>query len=41
MDVCRVEVPPLLSADGKHASACHLPMADKERIFEEEVKVHT
>jgi peptide/nickel transport system ATP-binding protein len=41
MDVCRVEVPPLLSADGKHASACHLPLADKERIFLEEVEVRT
>jgi peptide/nickel transport system ATP-binding protein len=41
MQVCRVEVPPLLSADGKHASACHLPLADKERIFQEEVEVRT
>ena len=41
MDVCRVEVPPLLSADGKHASACHLPLADKERIFQDEVEVRT
>ena len=41
MDVCRVEVPPLLSADGKHASACHLPLADKERIFHDEVEVRT
>jgi peptide/nickel transport system ATP-binding protein len=40
MDVCKVEVPPLLSADGKHASACHLPLAEKERIFQEEVSVH-
>jgi peptide/nickel transport system ATP-binding protein len=39
MDVCRVEVPPLLTADGKHASACHLPLAEKERIFQEEVEV--
>jgi peptide/nickel transport system ATP-binding protein len=41
MQVCRVEVPPLLSADGKHASACHLPLADKERIFQEEVEIRT
>jgi peptide/nickel transport system ATP-binding protein len=39
MDVCKVEVPRLLSEDGKHASACHLPLAEKERIFEEEVAV--
>jgi peptide/nickel transport system ATP-binding protein len=37
MDVCRVEVPPLLAPDGQHFSACHLPLADKERIFKEEV----
>jgi peptide/nickel transport system ATP-binding protein len=36
---CDVEVPPLLSPDGKHASACHLPLQDKERIFQEEVEV--
>jgi peptide/nickel transport system ATP-binding protein len=36
---CDVEVPPLLSPDGKHASACHLPLEDKERIFQEEVEV--
>jgi peptide/nickel transport system ATP-binding protein len=37
MDVCRTEVPPLLPSDGHHASACHLPLAEKERIFTEEV----
>jgi peptide/nickel transport system ATP-binding protein len=37
MDVCKVEVPRLLPADGRHASACHLSLADKERIFAEEV----
>jgi peptide/nickel transport system ATP-binding protein len=37
MDVCRREVPLLLPADGYHASACHLPLAEKERIFKEEV----
>jgi peptide/nickel transport system ATP-binding protein len=41
MDVCKVEVPPLLSTNGKHASACHLPLADKERIFHEEVEIRT
>ncbi len=39
MDVCKVEVPELLSEDGKHAAACHLPRAEKERIFQEEVAV--
>jgi peptide/nickel transport system ATP-binding protein len=39
MDICKVEVPELLAADGKHSSACHLPLAEKERIFAEEVAV--
>ncbi|MGH2685683.1 MAG: ABC transporter ATP-binding protein, partial [Actinomycetota bacterium] len=39
MDVCKTEYPPLLSEDGRHASACHLPLAEKERIFDEEVAV--
>ena len=38
MDVCRTDVPPMIPANGHHASACFLPMADKERIFEAEVK---
>jgi peptide/nickel transport system ATP-binding protein len=37
MDVCKTDVPPLVPADGHHASACHLSLADKERIFQEEV----
>ena len=37
MDICKEEVPPLLSEDGRHASACHLALAEKERIFAEEV----
>jgi peptide/nickel transport system ATP-binding protein len=37
MDVCKEEVPPLLAEDGKHAAACHLPLSEKERIFQEEV----
>jgi peptide/nickel transport system ATP-binding protein len=41
MDVCREEVPPLLAEDGKHASACHLPLSEKERIFQEEVLTRT
>ena len=36
-DRCRTEVPELLPADGHHASRCHLSLADKERIFQEEV----
>jgi peptide/nickel transport system ATP-binding protein len=36
-DRCRVEVPPLLPTDGHHSSACFLSVADKERIFHEEV----
>jgi peptide/nickel transport system ATP-binding protein len=37
MDVCKVEVPPLIPTDGHHASACHLSLQDKRRIFSEEV----
>jgi peptide/nickel transport system ATP-binding protein len=40
MDVCRTEVPELLPANGHHASACHLPLSEKERIVKEEVLVH-
>jgi peptide/nickel transport system ATP-binding protein len=36
-DKCKVDVPQLLPSDGHHAAACHLPLADKERIFAEEV----
>ena len=36
-DPCDKVVPELLPANGHHASACHLPLADKERIFQEEV----
>ena len=32
MDVCRTDVPALLPVDGHHAAACHLSLADKERI---------
>jgi peptide/nickel transport system ATP-binding protein len=41
MDVCKVEVPELLSQDGRHSSACHLPLVEKERIFSEEVAVRS
>ena len=41
MDVCRSDVPPLLSEDGQHSNACHLPRAEKERIFTEDVAVHS
>lgn len=34
---CQRVVPELLSPDGVHASACHLSLADKERLFREEV----
>jgi peptide/nickel transport system ATP-binding protein len=40
MDVCRTEVPQLLPANGHHASACHLSLAEKERIVHQEVLVH-
>ena len=36
-DRCKVDVPELLPIDGQHAVACHLSLADKERIFAEEV----
>jgi peptide/nickel transport system ATP-binding protein len=39
MEVCKVEVPMLLPASGNHASACHLPLGEKERIFHEKVLV--
>jgi peptide/nickel transport system ATP-binding protein len=39
MQVCKEEVPALLEEDGKHSSACHLPLTEKERIFKEEVAV--
>ena len=41
MDVCKKEVPELIPANGHHASACHLPLAEKERIFKEEVVQHS
>jgi len=41
MDICTKEIPPLLPSDGHHASACHLALADKERIFHEQLAAHT
>ncbi|MCA1726170.1 MAG: ABC transporter ATP-binding protein [Actinobacteria bacterium] len=38
---CDKEVPPLLPSDGHHGSACHLPLKEKERIFQKEVAVHS
>ncbi|MFL5766828.1 MAG: ABC transporter ATP-binding protein, partial [Actinomycetota bacterium] len=40
MDICTKEVPPLLPSDGHHASACHLTLAEKERIFHEQLAAH-
>jgi peptide/nickel transport system ATP-binding protein len=40
MDICKTEVPELLPANGHHASACHLPLSEKERIIKEEVLAH-
>ena len=34
---CTTQEPKLLPSDGHHASACHLPLAEKERIFQEQV----
>ncbi|MBI3648941.1 MAG: ABC transporter ATP-binding protein, partial [Actinobacteria bacterium] len=39
-DRCSTEQPELIPSDGHHASRCHLLLADKERIFQEEVALH-
>jgi peptide/nickel transport system ATP-binding protein len=39
MAICKTEVPQLLPVNGHHASACHLPVGEKERILKEEVLV--
>jgi peptide/nickel transport system ATP-binding protein len=39
MEICQTQVPVLLPANGHHASACHLPLAEKERILSEEVLI--
>jgi peptide/nickel transport system ATP-binding protein len=41
MDICKTEIPPLLPSDGHHASACHLTLGEKERIFHEQLAAHT
>jgi peptide/nickel transport system ATP-binding protein len=38
---CDKERPELIPADGHHASACHLSLSEKERIFHEEVLLRT
>ena len=40
-DKCSTDIPDLLPSDGHHASRCHLTLADKERIFKEEVLVRS
>lgn len=37
-DRCKTEVPRLKEDEPGHASACHLPLADKQRIFDAEVR---
>jgi peptide/nickel transport system ATP-binding protein len=37
---CDKEIPALLPVDGHHAAACHLSLADKERIRDQEVLAH-
>jgi peptide/nickel transport system ATP-binding protein len=39
MDVCPKVVPELLPSNGHHAAACHLTLAEKQRILKEEVLV--
>ncbi|MGH2739378.1 MAG: ABC transporter ATP-binding protein [Actinomycetota bacterium] len=41
MDVCRVDVPELVSHEGGHGSACHLPLDEKRRIFSEDVAIRS
>ena len=37
MDVCKTVVPPLEMEEYPHASACHLPLEEKKRVFSAEV----
>jgi peptide/nickel transport system ATP-binding protein len=39
--ICITEEPTLLPSDGHHASACHLSLAEKERIVRDEVLANT
>ena len=41
MDVCKTEVPPLEEEEYGHASACHLTLEEKKRIFASQVEVST
>jgi peptide/nickel transport system ATP-binding protein len=36
-DICPTTIPELTPIDGHHAASCHLPLADRIRIFKEEV----
>ena len=38
-DPCDKVIPELIPVDGHHAAACHLPLADRLRIFKDEVLV--
>jgi peptide/nickel transport system ATP-binding protein len=37
---CTTLIPELVPVDGHHAAACHLPLADRVRIFKDEVLVN-
>jgi peptide/nickel transport system ATP-binding protein len=39
MDVCKTEVPQLVEEEYGHASACHLSLEEKQRIFAAQVEV--
>jgi peptide/nickel transport system ATP-binding protein len=41
MEICKTQVPLLLPSNGHHASACHLPLAEKERVLTGEVLTRT
>jgi peptide/nickel transport system ATP-binding protein len=38
-DPCTTVIPELIPVDGHHAAACHLPLADRIRIFKDEILV--
>jgi peptide/nickel transport system ATP-binding protein len=38
-DICPTVVPELVPVDGHHAASCHLPLADRIRIFKDEVLI--
>ncbi len=37
-DACRTEVPDLLEAEGGHRVRCHIPHAERQRVWAEEIK---